>query len=474
MIKFVQLILLILLSTQCFAGKYWLFLPEEHNKYSRYQTYQKTEDFKQEFSVLTGTTIHYYSFLLNALSVSVTVDQLKELKFSGCFKKIVSVKRLKTLHNASNSFELASIAQALRQMNAEALIEEGLTGKGVKIGIVDGGFRNAEKSPWLKHIFKSGRVKACQNFLNNSNECFDKTIDDDHGTNVWEAIAGISNGEQIGMATNSTFYLAHTDHPKAENKVEEDNWIAAIEWFYENDVRLVNSSLGYSTGFDDPKENYQPKDINGQSVLTLAANEAAKKGMIIVSAAGNDGINSFKVVSIPADAKGLITVGASTYKYRKKASYSSAGSPHLPYLKPDISTFSGSGTSFSAPAITGIIACLLERDPDLSSDSIKSILIRSSHLYPYGNNYLGFGIPDVKKILNNHQIPAEKIVVDGLTFTFQGNAPFLTIFHKSDAHKVEEQEVIKVKNGQAVISKPRNCRKSTVWYNKNILEIVWK
>ncbi|MGK7391879.1 MAG: S8 family serine peptidase [Candidatus Cyclobacteriaceae bacterium M2_1C_046] len=463
---------LIIVSLHCQAEKYWLFLNEVPDKYKTNVTDEKTDYFKRVYPVLAEVEVLSYSIFLNALSVSASINQLEEIKTSCKFLNIVPVKALE--YNIYGDFELSAIAQALHQMNATVLIDKGLTGKNIKIGLIDGGFRGAEKSPWLSHIFQSGRIAACRNFLSKDQECFNSKIQDDHGTSVWEAIAGKSGDRQIGMATESIFYLAHTDHPTNESKIEEDNWIAAIEWLHNEGVRLVNSSLGYSTGFDDPDENYMPKDIDGKSILSIAADEAAKRGMIIVSAAGNDGINNFKVVSVPSDANGLITVGATIFKHRLKASFSSVGPPHLPYLKPDISTFSASGTSFSAPAITGVIACLLELDSTLSVDSIKQLLISASHLYPYGNNYIGYGIPNIKNIFTPSTSQLDKIFVKGRNHEVFTTSPSVSVFHKEDQHQVIKQELLKTKNNTVRIKKPSNCKATTIWNEELLLEIIWE
>ena len=45
----------------------------------------------------------------------------------------------------------------------------------------------------------------------------------------------------------------------------EDYWVEAIESFYEMGIRLVNSSLGYTDGFDKKKENHSKKEVDGKS-----------------------------------------------------------------------------------------------------------------------------------------------------------------------------------------------------------------
>jgi hypothetical protein len=68
-------------------------------------------------------------------------------------------------------------------------------------------------------------------------------------------------------------------------------------------------------------------------------------------------------------------------------------------VKPDVSVYSLTGTSFAAPALTGVVACLVQQNPNLKPAQMQQILWRSSGLYPYPNNYLGYGVPDMSMAL---------------------------------------------------------------------------
>jgi hypothetical protein len=202
----------------------------------------------------------------------------------------------------------------------------------------------------------------------------------------------------------------------------------------------------------------------------------------------------------------VITVGATDEKKDKKE-FSSEGPDFLPYLKPDISCINYTGgTSFSAPAITGIVACMLQKDPHLSNARIKEILRRSGHLYPYGNNFEGYGVPDAAGILQLMDHPdlapdsASRLMPknDTVQIDLSSEEKVLTLFHKRDKWIVLRQDKQDSTGGKVVtIQRPAPCKRShlvvddkiqskyhleaktetvartTVVTNKRVVEILW-
>ncbi|MEQ8812617.1 MAG: hypothetical protein RIE59_26335, partial [Imperialibacter sp.] len=116
-----------------------------------------------------------------------------------------------------SSFDEAALGFALEQIGAKAIIEDGLTGKGVKIGIIDGGFLGADENASLASIIADGRLKAFRNYLQPSDTIpfgGSRSLDDQHGTEVWELTGGYNAQKRIqfGLATGADYYLARTDH----------------------------------------------------------------------------------------------------------------------------------------------------------------------------------------------------------------------------------------------------------------------
>ena len=385
----------------------------------------------------------------------------------------------------TGSMDSVQFSRALDQIHAGSVIQSGLSGKGVKIGIIDGGFYQADKDASLSQLVDNRRVAGYKNFIETGTSdpyVGPRKNNDYHGTAVWKAIAGRTNKKISGLATGATFYLARTDQADKEYRGEEDYWVEALEWMHSQGVRLVNSSVGYSNGYDDPTENYLPVDVDGKSsAITQAARIASEeKGMLIVISAGNDGSNAFQVISVPADAKGVLTVGATGYHDWRKAGYSSIGPQTLNHIKPDISCYASSGTSFSAPVITGLAACMMEAKPELSNLEIKDLVIQSAHLYDYPNNYVGHGVPDAKKIMAILSLDEVKKVTsfEIMTSTSSVSVDYeglnIVAFHKSDSTTVFSQERLSAVKGKVTVNRQEGIAFTTIATPGKVWEIHWE
>lgn len=207
--------------------------------------------------------------------------------------------------------------------------------------------------------------------------------------------------------------------------------------------------------------------------------------MLVVVAAGNDGAkSSWKVISTPADAEAALTVGAVLSRFQK-AGYSGVGPEYNRYLKPDVCAYSNQGTSLSAPAVCGFAACLLEADPSLTAVELKKLIVRSAHLYPYGNNSIGYGVPLANRALQLIVHPevhfgnTKEVHVTGTSFqldSVDASIPTITIFHKKNEVHVIKQEVKSraQKSNSFIIQPPKNTKRSTVQIGYEILELFWE
>ena len=379
-----------------------------------------------------------------------------------------------------------------------------LDGKGVRIGIIDAGFTNADSSFWFKHIFGENRVVATKDYISPEASDFyePKTKADIHGHNVMGYLAGYNDTlqQKIGLATGAHFYLARTENGEKEHLVEEDDWVSAIEWMYEQGVELVNTSLGYSE-FDDTSENHVLSDMNGRTTkITLAAQKAAEKGMMIVVSAGNMGSSKWRYITSPADARGVLTVGATRKVNKTRIYYSSLGVEFVDYIKPEVATYSDRGTSYSSPAVAGFMACLMQYDSTLTPIQLKDVITKSSHLYPYGNNYVGYGIPDAKKaigIIDSTYDPksftweqtTEKGKVE-IIINEKVENDYVITFHKKSKIIVAKQEAARVEESKAKsahikatikptktsikVKRYKDVKYTTVQFGKYVVEVEWQ
>ncbi|MFY0652033.1 MAG: S8 family serine peptidase [Cyclobacteriaceae bacterium] len=474
----IKLLFLLLVLTCCEQkSKHWLYFD------SKLKIHQDVDLISGELDQL-DLSLEYYSEWLHAGTVLLSSEDkeaLQKLKF------ITSIEPSQNIDFKPMSLgKEESMSFALEQIGAESFVSAGLDGKGVKIGIIDGGFLDANIKGQLSHVFKHEKVKAYKDFITPDLRQYggSKYADDQHGTDVWTQVAGINEERKVrfGLAPNAEYYLARTDDGRKEYRKEEEYLIEALEWMHKHGVKLVNISLGYSIGFDNPSENYLPKHINGSytAVTRAAAIATDEKGMLLVVSAGNDGDNPFKVLSAPADAKGVITVGATNFKTWEKASYSSQGPEQLDYIKPNVSCFASSGTSFSAPVITGLAACIMQQDKSLTNLDIKSLIEQSSHLYPFGNNYVGYGVPNCKRLLKltNNLSTLRPTFIKSIKRKLKMQLPddegFVVLFHKKDSVNVILQRRLPFEEGEVIISHPKEAKFTTLSFKDFVQEIAWE
>jgi len=426
---------------------------------------------------------------LNAVSATMTSEQANRVRQLDFVQEVVLIDPGFYIAK-TQPIEKAQMAPVMSQVQANAFLKEGITAKDVTIGVIDAGFYGADSSLSLTQIFNNKRILGIRDYVKpgRAGELLFSTAEsfsDMHGTEVLAAIAGIDYHDQIqyGMAMNAKFYLARTDYSLREYRGEEDNWIAAMEWMDSLGVRLINTSLGYAKGFSDPKENYIPSQMDGKtSAITRAAQIASdKKGIMLIVSAGNEGDDKgWGIVSAPADAKGVLSIGATNAKLWNRIGYSSIGPEFLSYVKPNVSCFSLYGTSLSAPVITGFAACLLQANPKLTNKELINVIERSAHLYPYGNNFVGYGVPLASRALALAKAPylpdnSKRVMAKGRSFEIDVNSveSLVAIYRKKNSKDVIAQQVAKVQDGKISLKRQNGERFTTIDLKDSVIEVEW-
>ncbi len=296
--------------------------------------------------------------------------------------------------------------------------EFGYDGAGVGVAIIDSGI-----TAWHDDLSQGGtgqRVARFVDFVDGATTAHD---DYGHGTHVAGIIAGNgidSDGARTGIAPGAHLIVLRVLDGTGRGHISDV--IAAIDYVIaqrdELNIRVLNLSVAsgvYESYTTDP--------------LTLATERAVQSGIVVVAAAGNNGRTfdnrtQYGGITSPGNAPWVLTVGASSHMgtvdrsddtiprftsrgptaidYRAKpdlvapgvgieslsnpgstlyatsAAYLLAGTtliPQLPYL-------SLSGTSMSAPVVSGTVALMLQANPNLTPNIVKAILQYTAQIYP--------------------------------------------------------------------------------------------
>lgn len=313
----------------------------------------------------------------------------------------------------SNIFDYGNSLTQLQQINVPAVHNLGYSGQGVTICVMDAGFDN------LTHeVFSSMNIIAAYDIVNNDFGVGDSTDlgEGSHGTATLSAIGGFKEGKLIGPAYGANFVLAKTENTFSETPVEEDNWIAALEWADSIGVDVTSTSLGYTT-YDSPFTSYTWENMDGNTArITIAADLAVKKGIVVVNSAGNQGFHSeHNTIGAPSDGDSVIAVGA-VNSSGTRTSFSSVGNTVDGRIKPDIMAMgsgvvlassngtisykTGSGTSFSCPLAAGVAALILSYNPSLTPIQVRDLLRNSASRSQNPDREYGWGIIDALKAID--------------------------------------------------------------------------
>ncbi len=253
--------------------------------------------------------------------------------------------------------------------------ELGLKGKGIKVAVVDTGIDET-------HPDFEGRIIATKSFVGGT------ALDDNgHGTHVASTILGSgvkSGGKYVGVAPEASLYVAKV--LRGDGGGSMSGVMAGIEWaVLEEDVQVVNLSLGGSGSCD------------GTDALSVLCDEAVRQqGTVMCVAAGNAGPGA-KTIGSPGCARYVITIGAMTDR-AQIARFSSRGPTADGRIKPDI-VFPGvdiiaaqaagtsmgtvvtdgyvtaNGTSMATPHASGVAVIMLEANPKLTAEQVKTQML---------------------------------------------------------------------------------------------------
>ncbi len=410
----------------------------------------------------------------NAVSAYLTESQLSKIKKLPFVKEVRKVKSFYFRRGAmqeSSAGNMPKITLSHRLSYGESLFQAkfsdipalhdvGITGKKVIIGLLDSGFN------WKKvNALENARVIAEYDFVFHdsvtANQQGDVPSQHSHGTEIFSIIGGYDPGKLIGVAFDADFVLAKTEDIRSETHIEEDNYAAALEWFENIGVDISSSSLGYNI-FDSPDSSYSYSDMNGKTaIVTRAAEIAFQKGMLVVTAAGNEGNNSWHYIIAPADGFNTIAVGALNPN-GTVAAFSSRGPTYDGRIKPDVCALGVSvltanpskyyynfvsGTSAATPIVSGIAGLILSEYPYLTNKQLRKIILEAGSSASHPNNNIGYGKLSALNAVNYPNISfsadslfLNKAFIDSTGFTV--NNPLL--FISPDSSNFEQFNPVKI------------------------------
>lgn len=294
-------------------------------------------------------------------------------------------------------------APQIEMLRGNKLHQDGFTGKGMRIAVIDAGFLYADRI----NAFDSLQLGGTYNFVSPGESVFEE---DEHGTRVLSCLAANLPGIMVGTAPHATYWLLKSEDNRSEYPIEEDFWAAAVEYADSAGVDIITSSLGYFT-FDAEEMNYIHDALDGRTAfISQAASMVAEKGILLFSSAGNEGNGHWQKITFPSDANRIVTVGSVTGE-KVKSNFSSTGFTSDFRVKPDVMALGSSacvidsggsiryvnGTSFSTPILAGLGACLWQALPSLTNEQIIDLIQKASSQYKQPDAEFGYGIPNMHK-----------------------------------------------------------------------------
>ncbi|GLZ32389.1 serine protease [Lentzea sp. NBRC 105346] len=382
----------------------------EHITFSRSQVGGHTLVVPQDaMSLLAGDKVDRRLFDITALrEFGYTKGQLPLVVGGHGVMSARSADSLRALTSGGQKVWLDGIRQptldrSVKQIGAPAAHQAGITGKGVKVAVLDTGVD--EKHPDL-----AGKQLAEKNFTEDP----DNTDKVGHGTHVGATIAS-GDATYGGVAPGAQLL----DGKVCVEFGCRESWILdGMRWAAESGAAVVNLSLG---GGDT--EEIDPLE---EAVNTLSA----KYGTLFVIAAGNSGPSTESVGS-PGSAEAALTVGA-VERDDSIASFSSRG-PRIGDggIKPDVTApgvgivaakagtngehIAYSGTSMATPHVAGAAALLKQQHPDWSGAQLKALLTSTAKPTPgLGAFDQGAGRIDVAKAIKQDVVSLPSNISFGL------------------------------------------------------------
>ncbi|WP_235848479.1 S8 family peptidase [Litchfieldia alkalitelluris] len=385
------------------------------------------EGVKEEVLKLGGNILEEWKFI-NSLVVELEPNQVEKIKSLAGVAFVNENAEVIETSKTSTKLDPKVIQNAYNTaVAAEKVWSKGYKGEGVTVAVVDSGLLNESNSTDFK-----GRIVAETKTSSNAANMADFF---GHGTHVAGIIGGdgsVSGGKFVGIAPGVNLVNVKISDDKGMSS--EQDLVKGLEWIYNNkdkyNIRVVNisSQIGQQQSYKE-------------SATAAAVEVLWKAGVVVVVSSGNKGGTDCSVCYAPANDPFVITVGAVddvgtkdinddhmkswsangiTLDGHSKPEVVAPGSEIVSYMpkgtirdiKPenivDKSYFKMGGTSMAAPVVSGVVALMLQVNPDLTPDQVKWILKNTTRTYkeqPEGTP--GIITADAATFFNLSNVPSD-------------------------------------------------------------------
>ncbi|MDQ7791682.1 MAG: S8 family peptidase [Clostridia bacterium] len=354
-----------------------------------------------------GCMVRYELTLIGGFSTVASVENLERLVADPGVKRIWYDRDVRALLDV-----------AVPTVDVPVVWEKKYRGRGVTVAVLDTGI--------YAHPELGKRITAFHDVVNKKTSPYD---DNGHGTHVAGIIGSSgqsSDGKYTGVAPEVNLVGVKVLDRYGSGKIS--GVIAGVQWCIEHKrrygIRVLSMSLG-------AEASGSPKD----DPLCLAVVKAWNAGVVVCVAAGNRGPNE-KTIDSPGNEPVVVTVGATDDRNTVSvsddtvASYSSRGPTNEGIAKPDV-VMPGtniislrspnsdldkkqqgtrvdrwytvlSGTSMATPMCSGVVALLLEAEPHLNPDVVKTRLFKATVDLGFDDNAQGAGLVSARKLILNH------------------------------------------------------------------------
>lgn len=383
----------------------------------------RADDVEQVISVIIFTknleckTIEENIYKLNG-KIKYKLPLIRAIAVEMPYKYIKNIAMSREVIYVSDDVEVQGLLDiASPTVKAPECQRQGYTGEGITAAILDTGVY-----PHPDLVQPKNRIIGFKDFINGINKPYD---DNGHGTHVAGDMAGnglSSQGKYTGIAPNVNLVVAKVLNNEGNGSTSDI--VAGMQWVVDNKnkygIRILSLSLGSA-----------PSPLSTIDPMLMAVKSVWNSGIVVVAAAGNSGPKEGTIVS-PGISPIIITVGAADDKgtvsanddivapfssrgvYRKCKNIDkpdvvapgvnitslAADTTYLPSAAIDMHESSHevavarkgkqnniakkgeyktmSGTSFATPIVSGAIALLLQKNPKLTPDDVKNIVLASA------------------------------------------------------------------------------------------------